>query len=95
MKRALKSLGLIVITTRSPGFPYHGHPGDYWRFTRNIMSEVFSDMSIKILVDDPLRGFPGIFMKAWKAKGIKEVDLTSISAIPAPPDPARENKDQR
>src|SRR5258706_10080849 len=31
MKRVLRPGGLLILTTRGPGFPYHGFPHDYWR----------------------------------------------------------------
>jgi O-antigen biosynthesis protein len=33
MLSVLRDEGLLLLTTRSPGFPLHDHPGDHWRFT--------------------------------------------------------------
>jgi SAM-dependent methyltransferase len=33
MLRVLRPGGLLVLTTRSPGFPLHDHPADHWRFS--------------------------------------------------------------
>src|SRR6266487_4154318 len=40
MIRALVPGGLLVLTTRSEGFPYHGYPGDHWRFSAGAMGEI-------------------------------------------------------
>ena len=37
----LKSGGRLVITTPAIGFPYHGYPFDYWRFTEDAYRQVF------------------------------------------------------
>lgn len=39
----LKPGGMFLLTTRSPGFPLHDYPGDYWRFTVDDMKKIFPD----------------------------------------------------
>jgi len=75
MKRVLAPGGLLIITTRSPGFPQHDHPGDYWRFTRQDALEIFSDMDELEVVDDPMA--PGILVKARKPTTFLETDLST------------------
>jgi len=64
MKRVLKPSGLLVITTRSPGFPQHDYPEDYHRYTKDDMKEILRDMIILDLTDDPQS--PGVFVTAYK-----------------------------
>ena len=64
MKRVLRPGGYLFVTTRSPGFPYHGYPDDFWRFTTATMASLFGDMDVVILEEDP--EFPGVFMVAKK-----------------------------
>lgn len=54
MKRVLRPDGILIITTRSPGFPYHGFPYDFWRYTLEDFKIIFSDFIILVLSqDDP------------------------------------------
>jgi len=76
MKDVLKLGGLLLITTRGPGFPYHGYPHDYWRYEREHFLKIFADMEILTLQDDPQ--FPGVFLKARKIVGTGFVDLSQI-----------------
>jgi SAM-dependent methyltransferase len=73
MKQVLAPGGLLLITTRSPGFPKHDHPGDYWRFTRQDALEIFSDMGELEVVEDSMA--PGILVRARKPTPFHEVDL--------------------
>lgn len=75
MKRVLVPGGLLLITTRSPGFPQHDHPGDYWRFTKEDAFEIFSDMKELVVIEDPLA--PGIFVKARKPATFTETNLST------------------
>jgi SAM-dependent methyltransferase len=79
-KRVLRHEGVLVFTTRSPGFQYHPYPVDLWRFTEAIFAQVFSDMKVELLCRD--WEYPGVFMKARKPKDFKEADLSKVEAIP-------------
>ena len=67
--------GIILITTRSKGFGYHGFPSDYWRFEKDDMKYIFSDFVIKQLEKDPLAS--GIFVKAKKPQYFSKVELSN------------------
>jgi len=79
MKRKLKVGGWIVLTTRSPGFPQHDYPADHWRFTPQLMREVFSDLdSLNIAMDT---SEPGVFVAGMKIHDQLR-DLTTLHALP-------------
>ena len=67
--RVLRTGGSLVLTTRSPGFPRHGFPEDYWRFSVPAMSEIMSSAGLEpaALEYDP--SSPGVFVKAVKPAG--------------------------
>src|SRR6266571_5196722 len=71
MIRALAPGGLLVLTTRSEGFPYHGYPGDHWRFTVEAMGEIMAaaGMDVLDLRADHDPASPGVFVKARKPEG--------------------------
>jgi len=58
--------GLLVVTTRSPGFDWHGYPEDHWRYEPVDMREISTalGLTITVLEDDPEA--PGVFMVARK-----------------------------
>jgi hypothetical protein len=62
----VKPVGLLLITTRSPGFPYHPFPEDHWRFRVEDMTVILGVLGMKIvaLEDDPI--CPGVFVLARK-----------------------------
>lgn len=64
--QVVKPGGLLVITTRSPGFPYHPFPEDHWRYTKGSFERILSNARLEqlIVVDDPEP--PGVFVKARK-----------------------------
>jgi SAM-dependent methyltransferase len=78
-KGVLKSGGLLLLTTRSPGFARHEFPSDYWRFTGDDMQGIFSDMTIERLQDDP--DMAGIFVSARKPRDFRENDLRDYDAF--------------
>lgn len=86
LKQVVAKDGLLFVTTRSPGFEYHGYPHDYWRYTKQDFIIIFQDMLIESLVEDPFK--PGIFIKARKPKDFRLADLSSVEVGKAPPNPA-------
>jgi SAM-dependent methyltransferase len=82
MKTVLRPGGKLVATTRSHGFPYHGHPHDYWRYEVDDFARIFEDMDIVTLVPDPSPAYPGVFLSARKVAGastsLDDVELWSI-----------------
>ena len=51
-KNICKAGGTILITTRSRGHPYHGHPYDFWRYEIEDMKYIFSDCITEKLEKD-------------------------------------------
>lgn len=74
-KNICKPGGIILITARSYGFPYHGYPSDFWRFELEDMKEIFSDSAIISLKNDYSE--PGILIKAKKPEKFIENDLSN------------------
>jgi hypothetical protein len=42
--------GLLLITTVSPGFPYHDFPGDYWRYPLDDLKQIVETLGLEIVV---------------------------------------------
>lgn len=76
-KRVLAPGGLMLLTTRSPGYPYHAFPHDFWRYDQADMRAIFADFAILALQDDPSR--PGVFLKALKPAVWHEEDLAGYA----------------
>ena len=77
MKQILKSNGVMLITTRSKGFPYHDYPSDYWRFELEDMRNIFSDMKIEALESDA--SDPGVLVSARKPFTFTENKLDNLA----------------
>lgn len=77
LKQAVSVEGVLVITTRSFGVPYHAYPNDFWRYELDDMNEIFSDFEILALEPDVL--LPGVLFKGRKPRGFTERDLSDYS----------------
>jgi SAM-dependent methyltransferase len=64
--------GLICISTRSMGFPYHGYPFDFWRYEVEDIKNIFSDCVVEKIEKDPQKG---VFAKIRKPPVFKEIAL--------------------
>jgi SAM-dependent methyltransferase len=86
MVAVLRPGGVLVWTTRSPGFAFH-HPPDRWRYTQEAMAEVLDRLGLEplVLADDP--EFPGVFVKARKPAGWTWATEYPLSWKPADRDP--------
>jgi len=73
LKAVVKPGGILMITTRSQGFPYHGYPFDFWRYEISDAEVIFSDFSVEALEKDGQD--PGIFLKARKLPASAPADL--------------------
>ena len=69
--------GLLVLTTRSVGFPYHPYPVDTWRYTVEAMQQILvaAGLVMRDLVSDGQA--PGVFAIARKP-----FDWQGINATP-------------
>lgn len=84
MKRVLKPGGKLLVTTVGKGFPYHAHPGDYWRFEPEDMQRIFADFQLDLLETAPAAiDSHSVFVSATKPKNFREVALDGyqVSAV--------------
>lgn len=82
MFAVLRYDGLLVLTTRSEGFPRHEHPDDYWRFDHREFGWLNRFGQIVALEDDPEA--PGMFLAFRPQMIIRYLDLEEIRANRAP-----------
>lgn len=75
MKRVLKPDGRLLLTTRSPGFAYHGYPADYWRFTPDDMRKIFPSAHVEHDTSEP-----GVFVAATGAFPTARLPVYSMIA---------------
>lgn len=67
MYRVLRWGGVLLLTTRSEGFPHH-NPPDYHRFSEAEIEKMLGEASfrpIKVGVDPEA---PGVFAEAWRTE---------------------------
>lgn len=82
MKRVLRLDGVLVLTTRAPGFRRHAYPHDYWRFTVADMRAAFADMRGLVVLPDP--SAPGVMVAGRRGRGTNFVDLSAIAPLAVP-----------
>lgn len=79
LKRVTAPEGVILLTTRSPGFKYHGYPHDFWRYEPADMARVFADCDLLANESDPQD--PGVFVKARRPAAFAEADLADVQLV--------------
>ena len=77
MKRVLRTGGLLIVTTRSPGFAVHGYPYDFWRYEPWDLQTILSDFEVEEVTPDP--DDPGVFAKAVKPENWSPAPLDGIA----------------
>ena len=88
--RVLAPGGVLLLTTRGPGFPYHPHPGDFWRFTVDHAAAIAKACGLDVIrcEPDPDPASPGVFLLAAKpAEGWDPAGMADGLAViePGPP----------
>lgn len=82
MCQVLRRGGVLVLTTRSPGFPRHEHPDDHWRFEAGELRLAFRWWPQTTMEPDP--SAPGVFVRAVKADQMPMARLDYARAERAP-----------
>lgn len=79
LAEAVTPNGHLIVTTRSPGFPYHPFPDDFWRFTIEQMTQILTTLGFVSLTvaDDPQ--CPGVFGGGRKPLDWQPSSLDSIT----------------
>lgn len=77
LKNVCRPDGLVLITTRSIGFKYHGYPSDFWRYELDDMRAIFADCLVERLEPDPTA--PGVFLKVRLPRDLAERDLSALA----------------
>ena len=77
IKNITKPGGIMLITTRSKGYGFHGAPFDFWRYEKSDMKDIFADLDIELLESDPHHA--GVFIKARRPMLFSQADLTQYS----------------
>jgi SAM-dependent methyltransferase len=70
LKGVLRPGGHLLLTTRSPGFPYHAWPHDFWRYEPDDMRQIFGDLDL--LTVEPDRQSAGVFVLARRPQRFVE-----------------------
>lgn len=81
LKGVLRPGAHLLLTTRSPGFPYHAFPNDFWRYEPDDMRQIFADLEILTVEPDPQAA--GVFVLARRPEVFVErtPDLALVSIL--------------
>lgn len=84
MLEVLKPRGLLVLTTRGPGFPLHGFPEDHWRFTVEDFKRILAAAGMETLSVRHDYQQPGVFVKArrparWTSLPLMQLDFEPMA----------------
>lgn len=81
-KNLIRPNGILILTTRSRGFPFHFAPFDFWRYEIKDMQDIFRDHEIISLENDTrkVKGkvTPGVFVAVRKPEDFQEINLSHI-----------------
>jgi 2-polyprenyl-3-methyl-5-hydroxy-6-metoxy-1,4-benzoquinol methylase len=86
MVNVLAPAGLWVVTTRSPGFPYHGYPDDHWRYTIDTATGIIDAAGLDMLILESDPQAPGVFWKARKPEtwtGCGDLEQIQLEKAPS------------
>jgi SAM-dependent methyltransferase len=75
LKGVLRSGGVLVATTRSRGFEFHGYPLDFWRYETDDVAAIFADLRVEMLEPDP--DDPGVFFRVRRLASFRERDVSA------------------
>ncbi len=81
LKAVTKPGGVLLFTTRSRGFDFHGYPFDFWRYDLSDVTTLCADFETLALEPDSTQ--PGVFFKGrkpegWTSRPLDDVELYSI-----------------
>jgi hypothetical protein len=76
LKQVLAPEGVLALTTRSIGFPYHEFPGDYWRYEPQDLKLIFADFETIAIERLPASGVGLVARKP--ASPASAIDLSRI-----------------
>jgi 2-polyprenyl-3-methyl-5-hydroxy-6-metoxy-1,4-benzoquinol methylase len=79
--------GLLLITTVSPGFPYHDFPGDYWRYPLDDLKRIIEALGLEIIVAEespPGEWMPQFLVGVLARKPLDWVKPGSLDDIVVP-----------
>lgn len=83
--RALRVGGVLALTMRGPGAGRHDHPGDYWRFTPELLFVALGRLGVAAVTrtDHGMGYSDGVFAAGVRSE-IRDDDLADLAADPAP-----------
>lgn len=73
--------GILVLTTRSAGFPFHGYPHDYWRYPVEGMGIILRAAGLLVeRLEADIPSDPGVFARARKPQNWS-VPVANVLAV--------------